>query len=36
MSTVKSEIFTRILFSRMALEDIFSALKIRHKGMIYL
>ena len=31
-----SEIFTRILFSPIALKDIFATLKIRDLGMIYL
>ena len=32
---VNSEIFARILFSRIALKDIFATLKIRDLGMIY-
>ena len=35
-NTVNPEIFARILFSRIALKDIFAALKISDKGMIYL
>ena len=34
--TVNSEIFARILFSRIALKVIFAMLKIRDYGMIYL
>ena len=34
--TVNQEIFAKILFSRIALKDIFSALKICDSGMIYL
>ena len=34
--TVNSKIFARILFSRIAFKDIFSTLKIRGLGMIYL
>ena len=34
--TVNSEIFARISFSRIASKDIFSMLKIRDFGMIYL
>ena len=33
--TVNSEIFARILFSRMALKEVFATLKIRDLGMIY-
>ena len=33
---VDSEIFTRILFSRIALKDIFVTLKIRYYCMIYI
>ena len=35
-NTVNSEIFARILFSRIALKHIFATLKIRDKGVIYL
>ena len=35
-TTVNSEIFARILFSRIALKGIFATLKIRDLGMIYL
>ena len=34
--TVNSEIFLRILFSRVALKDIFATVKIRDLGMIHL
>ena len=34
--TVNSEIFVRILFSRIALKHIFEMLKIRDKGVMYL
>ena len=34
--TVNPEIFARILFSPIALKDIFATLKIRYYGMIYL
>ena len=34
--TVNSEIFARILFSRIALKDIFAMVKIRDFDMIYL
>ena len=34
--TVKFEIFARILFSWMALKNIFAKLKLRGLGMIYL
>ena len=34
--TVNSEIFARILFSLIALKDIFATLKIRDMCMIYL
>ena len=34
--TVNPEIFARILFSRIALKDIFVTLKIRDYGMIYI
>ena len=34
--TVNSEIFARILFSQIALKDIFATIKIRDFGMIYL
>ena len=33
--TVNSEIFATILFSRIALKDIFATLEIRESGMIY-
>ena len=33
--TVNPEIFARILFSQMALKDIFATFKIRDQGMIY-
>ena len=36
MITVNSEIFARILFSRIALKDIFATLKIRDWGILYL
>ena len=36
MITVNSEIFERILLSRLALKHILSALQIRDKGVIYL
>ena len=36
LTAVNPEIFARILFSRIALKDIFATLKIRDKGMIYL
>ena len=36
LTTVNSEIFAIILFSRKALKDIFATLKISNKGMIYL
>ena len=35
-TTVNSEIFARILFSRIALKDIFATYKIRDHDMIYL
>ena len=35
-STVNSEIFSGILFLQIALQDLFSTLKIRDYGMIYL
>ena len=35
-NTVNSEIFARILFSRIALKCIFATLEIRDLGMIYL
>ena len=35
-NTVNSEIFARILFSRIALTHIFATLKIRDKDVIYL
>ena len=35
-NTVNSEIFARILFSRIVLKDIFAKLKIRDQGMIYI
>ena len=34
--TVNSEIFARVLFSRIALKDIFAKLQIRDFGMIKL
>ena len=34
--TVNSEIFAKILFSRIALKDIFATFKIRDQVMIYL
>ena len=34
--TVNPEIFERILFSRIALKDIFATPKIRDEGMFYL
>ena len=34
--TVNSEIFARILFSRIVLKRIFGMLKIHDKGVIYL
>ena len=34
--TVNSEIFARILFSRIALKHIIATLKIHNKGVIYL
>ena len=34
--TVSSEIFARILFSRIVLKHIFAMFKIRDKGVIYL
>ena len=34
--TVNSETFVRILFLKIALQDIFATLKIRDLGMIYL
>ena len=35
MNTVNPEIFNRILFSRIALNNIFATLKIRDNGMIF-
>ena len=35
-NSVNSEIFARVLFSRIALKDIFTTLKIRDQGMVYL
>ena len=35
-NTVYSEIFARILFSRIALKYIFETVKIRDQGLIYL
>ena len=35
-NTVNSEIFARILFSRIALKGIFATLKIRDLGILYL
>ena len=35
-NTVNSEIFARILFSRIALKGIFATLEIRDLGMIYI
>ena len=35
-STVNPEVFARILFSQIALKDIFATLKIRDLGMVYL
>ena len=35
LCTVNSEIFVRILCSRIAIKHIFVALKIRDKGVIY-
>ena len=34
--TVNSEILARVLFSRIALKDLFVTFKIRNQGMIYL
>ena len=34
-TTVNSDIFARILFSQIALKDIFATLEIRDLGMIY-
>ena len=36
LSTVNSEIFARILFSRNALKDLFVMPKVRDLGMIYM
>ena len=36
MATVNPEIFTRILFSRIASEDMFATLKIHDYSMIFL
>ena len=36
LSTVNSEIFARILFSRIELKCIFATLNIRDQGIIYL
>ena len=36
MYTVDSETFAVMLFSRIALKDIFATLKIRDLGLIYL
>ena len=36
LTTVNPEIFARILFSRIALKDIFVTVKIHNKTMIYL
>ena len=35
-TTINSEMFASILFSRISLKDIFATAKIREKGIIYL